>query len=561
MFKALHIKSPSSPGQANLSLTLQPSVTIFVGPNNSGKSLLLKEIAIFCKTGAHGLHTQILDRLDCFEVDQEKAETDFAAMVRAVDNGEVIHSSCTPVTIGGFKSQIQSFHYYIGRTAPDTNTNLFAQYHLGPSTLSIDGASRMFLLGPTQRGDLKMPTEPLSRMLTDNDKRKKWRDIVYDAFRLYPGIDASDGAALSVRFGKTPPVHERSLEDDTLNWMRSALPIDKVSDGVKAFSGILLQLYSGDPEVIIIDEPEAFLHPSLARTLGKELATAANTQKKFVFASTHSADFLMGAIQSGATVNIVRLTWGDDTATARLLPNAELTQLMNDPMLRSVGVLSGLFSQNVIVTEADADRAFYQEVNERLLAAKDSRAIPNALFLNADNHQTVPAIVAPLRKLGIPAAGVVDLDVIKAGGKDWTRQLTASGLPNVQHDPNNIMRLKILERLRATTTDGIVKSEDYFKTEGGITLLSKEDREAAKNFCDDLDKYGLFLVRLGEVEAWLKYLNLPKKTNGWRGQIFTAMGNDPSKVDYVKPSSGDVWDFIGSINSWLQNSKRHGIPD
>jgi hypothetical protein len=41
-------------------------------------------------------------------------------------------------------------------------------------------------------------------------------------------------------------------------------------------------------------------------------------------------------------------------------------------MLRSVGVLSGLFFQNVIVTEADADRAFYQEVNDRLIATTTS---------------------------------------------------------------------------------------------------------------------------------------------------------------------------------------------
>src|SRR5262245_4945537 len=68
-----------------------------------------------------------------------------------------------------------------------------------------------------------------------------------------------------------------------------------------------------------------------------------------LFVATHSADFVMGAIQSGATVNIVRLTWANDAATARLLPSPDLVTLMNDPMLRSVGVLSGLFYQNVVV--------------------------------------------------------------------------------------------------------------------------------------------------------------------------------------------------------------------
>jgi hypothetical protein len=37
---------------------------------------------------------------------------------------------------------------------------------------------------------------------------------------------------------------------------------------------------------------------------------------------------------------------------------------MRNPLLRSTGVLSGLFYEFVIVTEADADRAFYQEIND-----------------------------------------------------------------------------------------------------------------------------------------------------------------------------------------------------
>jgi AAA15 family ATPase/GTPase len=46
--------------------------------------------------------------------------------------------------------------------------------------------------------------------------------------------------------------------------------ISDASDGVKAFIGILSELIAGDPKVILVDEPEAFLHPSLATTLGNE---------------------------------------------------------------------------------------------------------------------------------------------------------------------------------------------------------------------------------------------------------------------------------------------------
>ena len=559
MFTAIHLKSGAMPDRSGLNLSLEPSITIFVGPNNSGKSLLLREIGQFCDHGSIG--TYILDRFDCTVVDRETAQADFGRMSRVADPGELIQPQFVPAMLAGQRTQIAPNNYYLARLEPGKYPQLFSQYHLSPSTLSLDGSSRIQLLSPQQRGDLKYPATPLSRIFVDDVKRAKWRKIVHDAFTLYPGIDATSGSELSVRFGKTPPARERTLEQDIIDWMRSARSLDAVSDGVKAFSGILLQIYAGDPKVIIIDEPEAFLHPSLARTLGKELATAARTEQKFVFVSTHSADFLMGAVQSGAIVNIVRLTWDSDVATARLLPNSDLATLMNDPMLRSVGVLSGLFFQNVIVTEADADRAFYQEVNERLIASNDDRGIPHALFLNADNHQTIPAIVAPLRKLGIPAAGVTDLDVIKCGGAEWTRQLNTCGVPIAQHTAIHSLRVAILGALTSAAPIGTKKPDEYFKTAGGIDILQKAEKEAAGNFCDELDKYGLFLVRRGEVEAWLKHLGVPQKTNGWRGKIFSAMGSDPSSPTYVHPAAGDVWDFVGSIYGWLNDPDRRGIPD
>ena len=171
--------------------------------------------------------------------------------------------------------------------------------------------------------------------------------------------------------------------------------MDSVSDGVKAYTGIMIHIYAGDPRVIIIDEPEAFLHPSLAFSLGKELAKAATSEGKYIFAATHSPQFVMGAIQSGANVNIIRLTYEGGTRDGPVTSSEELTALMQDPLLRSVGVLSGLFYNHVIVGEADADRSFYQEINERLLAAGDDRGIPHTLFLNADNKQTIPRIIRP----------------------------------------------------------------------------------------------------------------------------------------------------------------------
>ena len=194
-------------------------------------------------------------------------------------------------------------------------------------------------------------------MLTDDPKRVALRKTISEALGLFFAIDAQAGDQLSIRFGLTSQPDERSFNDEALNYMRSARGTNEVSDGVKAFTGILLQVSAGDPEIIIVDEPEAFLHPSLASKLGSELAKGAVAEEKYILAATHSAQFVMGAFLSGAKVNIIQLTYSQNLGTARLLSSTDLTRLMQDPLLRSVVMISALFYDYVIIGEADADRA------------------------------------------------------------------------------------------------------------------------------------------------------------------------------------------------------------
>jgi hypothetical protein len=214
--------------------------------------------------------------------------------------------------------------------------------------------------------------------------------------------------------------------------------------------------------------------------------------------------------------------------------------------------MAGLFYDHVVVGEADADRSFYQEINERLLATSDKRGAPHTLFLNAENKQTIPKIVEPLRKLGVPAATISDLDVLKEGGDQWTRHLRAANIPVSEHQPYGARRKTVLEALFSKDPD--------FKRKGGLDLLSGADRETASNLLGDLARYGFFIVPRGEVEAWLSTLDIPREKGGWLRAVFERMGSDPRKEDYVRPSRGDVWDFIGQVREWLTSNDRRGIP-
>ena len=106
---------------------------------------------------------------------------------------------------------------------------------------------------------------------------------------------------------------------------------------------------------------------------------------------------------------------------------------------------------------------------------------------------------------------------------------------------------------------GTNKPEEYFKTNGGVAILDNFKQEAANNLFDQLDAYGFFVVRQGEVESWLTSPNISKNKKTWRREIFKAMGSDPSHTDYIKPATGDVWDFIGNLRKWLTALDRKGL--
>lgn len=560
MIDKIKLKSGSSQGQPNLEIDLTP-MTVFVGPNNSGKSRVLIEIENYCRQTKGSTNQLILDNLTFTAFSKEEIEKELSKIEQNPMSNEVLDVG--QIIIGKVSAQhneatrIRIYKEYLIQEAQKPNSHI-GHYHtfLNMYTLRLDGTNRLNLLRDQSAGDLqKTPMNHLAHLFSDNSLRKELSRIIFEAFGKYFVIDPTNMGSLRVRLSDTEPASEREekgWETESVNFHKKGLLISETSDGIRAFTGILTTLLAGDPKITLIDEPEAFLHPALSNKLGKEIGNFLGNSKKRLFVATHSSSFLMGCVQSGAPLNIVRLTYKNGIATSRILPKDKILELMRHPLLRSTGVLNGLFFESVIVTEADSDRAFYQEINERLLSENDPRGINNCLFINAQNKQTVWDIVKPLRELGIPTVGIVDIDVLKEGGKVFTKLLENTFIPPLSKEFFSNQR-KILENaLNATNQD--------WKRDGGINLLKLEDKEACSNFFNLLDEYGCFVIRNGELESWLKTLGATGHSPKWLIDIFTKMGDNPSEVTYVKPNSGDVWDFIGSVKNWIENTNRKGIP-
>ncbi|HRG77143.1 MAG TPA: hypothetical protein PLX69_21470 [Leptospiraceae bacterium] len=323
--------------------------------------------------------------------------------------------------------------------------------------LSIDGENRFeFVREQALRDFSILPSnqEHFMKFLhKDGNKRlDEFRKVIKDFFGFFPVFDLRNNSNIKLTFSKEHPgKHElRRDEDESKEFLeKNTIPISNFSHGRRATTGILSKVISSEYNLLLIDEPDAFLHPPLAKRLGKYLTNYTSEQDGNTFVATHSSDFLMGCIESGKEVNIIRLTHSDNESTVRCIDFKELKILMSDPLVRSTQFLNSLFYQGVVICEADADRVFYNEIYQKLLNSNSKECIDSIVFLNAQNKPTVRRIVNPLRKMGIPAVAVVDIDIISNGedpnGNDFSDLLDACFVNPEDKDELDKIRLELFE--------------------------------------------------------------------------------------------------------------------
>ncbi|HEV2148898.1 MAG TPA: ATP-binding protein [Longimicrobiaceae bacterium] len=558
------------PSGSVLPLELAPGpMTVFVGPNNSGKSLALRELEEYLETGGAS-DRRIVARMELHLPGAEEAAEMVEARRVEGDHGP---AGCVRV------SRLKPMGAYVKKRATDVEDpptdqlidlaevlrilgsdedpdeeevarlcrDFFALF-----TIRLDGRTRLALTYPRPLGDLQLhPTNHLAALFRDDEARARIREVTVEAFGLHFVLDPTGGTHLRIRMSRRAPdaaCEEQGLDERARDFHAGATDIAEMSDGVKAFTGLTAAVLSADYRIMLVDEPEAFLHPPLARKLGKRLTQLAADRDARVLAATHSPEFLMGCVQAGKRVNIVRLTYKGGVPSATLLRADRLHCMMRDPLLRSNGVLGALFHEGAVVCEADADRVFYQEVNERLLAEGRGGA-DGCVFLNAQNKQTIRRILRPLREMGIPAAAVVDLDIFK-GKEDFRDLLRSAFVPAVFEEHWERTRAALQQKLRG---------DDY--KAGGIYNLPREHRAAAEVLLDGLAGYGIFVVPTGELECWLTHLEVGGHGPEWLTQVFERMGTDSSQPSYLRPGDGDVWRFMERLAAWIGDPLRRGMAD
>jgi ABC-type lipoprotein export system ATPase subunit len=544
-------------------LEIAPGViTVLVGPNNSGKSRALADIAGWAQGGpASGIVIRDVDAQWPSSVDE--ALELLSSYVQSDPRPGVVRVQAPTVAGGGGGSEeidAETFRTVLAdeeSALPEHLSGTRRRLTLRFFTALWTGRERFALASDQQLSDLQGPSQNhLQVLFRDDNLRARLRELIHQAFGLYFVLDPTQPGQIRMRLSREAPPSpsvERGLDEKAIRFHAETLPLQEQSDGIQCYVGMITALLSLPLRLVLIDEPEAFLHPPLARRLGGAVAEIARDRDARVVAATHSAEFLRGCVESPAATSIVRLTYERATgkATARSLTTGELRPLMAEPLLRSTRALEGLFHRAVVVGESDSDRAFYDEINRRLRVV--GRGVVDAQFVNAQNWSTEARVIGPLRRLGVPAAGILDLDTLWNSKSEWRPLYRAVGLTD--GDP---------ERLRLEAEQAFLArdaSERAACKKRGIAALPAAKRSRMRAFLAELAEYGIFVVPGGELESWLRSLGVPASPkHAWIVQMLTKLGTDPGKPDYVHPARGGVWRFLDGIERWVQNPARKGIP-
>lgn len=348
---------------------------------------------------------------------------------------------------------------------------------------------------------------PIYKLNQSETLAQKLSDYFRQAFGVDLIVNRNDMRYVPLHVGQAPDKTAFTIDrqDEYYNQVAGLPKLQEQGDGMRSFASILLDTFTSEYSITLIDEPEAFLHPPQARMLGKMLAKN-NPNNRQLFISTHSEDFLQGLLDAdNENVTVIRINRDGNLNRMSVLNNSEIKQLWSNPILRYSNILSGLFHEKVVVCEIDYDCLFYQAVMMAVYEQKEEIA-PDILFTHCGGKSRAKDITTALRAVDVPVVSICDFDLLNSSqnfkplaeslGAEWN-VLLAEGMRT------------IFDSMNAKNSAGINAWEQIKKIgKAGFTGNEPAAYEKVEGICKSI---GLFVVPVGEMEGFVKTINKEKK--------------------------------------------------
>lgn len=336
----------------DVKLTLkQNSIIVFTGPNNNGKSQVLKDVKS-CLDQSSQKSSIVIKSVEC----DYQGSIDDTAFLRE-----------------RFLEDKQG-HYQLFEEGSTFERNTLLEWWRSHTLYS--GLHKLFVkrlsteIRLTSSNALNRQSQPekhpIYKLNQSETLAQKLSDYFRQAFDVDLIVNRNEMQTIPLHIGQAPDKKAFTIDrqDDYYNQVAKLPKLQDQGDGMRSFASILLDTFTSEYTVTLIDEPEAFLHPPQARLLGKMLAKN-NQNNRQLLISTHSEDFLQGLLDAdNENVTVIRINREANLNKMSVLQSNEIKKLWGNPLLRYSNILSGLFHEKVAVCESDYDCLFYQAVRQ-----------------------------------------------------------------------------------------------------------------------------------------------------------------------------------------------------
>jgi len=501
-------------------------ITVFVGPNNAGKSAALKELNLL--TRSNNNNSVVLKNIN---LEKDGTEEELLEYLKSNSMAQMDNSNPEPFYLG-YKYRVYGGNldsYWRNNQGLNDIHSLFVNH--------LTTEERLTMSNPPKNISLTKDAvkHPIHYMQKDDSIEIQFSSYFKHAFNQDLIVHRNAGNDVPLYIGKRP-IPKNGDDRVSINYIKEIekLPLlHKQGDGMRSFVGILLSAFVSNYSLLLLDEPEAFLHPPQARLLGKMLANDLPKNRQ-LFLATHSGDFLKGLLDADtANLKIVRIKRDGNINKISTLNNSEIKELWGDSLLRHSNILDGLFHSKVVICESDSDCRFYSAVLQSLYE-DDSNISPDVLFIHCGGKHRVSSIVKSLKKLDVDIVSILDFDVLNSlnplkniftecGGdwsiieNDWKQVKTSIDAKRPELETKDLKR-EILPIIESTTERIFPKAKikeinsllkkvsawSHAKQSGKFFIPSGNPMQAYQRLILELEKVGLLVVEVGELESFVK---------------------------------------------------------